>query len=81
MTMASERDTAAQRLQTALAERDDLRERWLAVLGRPTEFRAYARYRVTSEEIAALQAWLDEPTDEGGVAARSPGFRYSSDRP
>jgi hypothetical protein len=66
--MPSERDAAAQRLNTALVEREGLRKDWLAIMGTSGETRAYARYRVTSEEIAALQEWLEGPTDEENTA-------------
>ena len=63
--MPSERDAAVQRLDAALVEQEGFREDWRAAIGTPHEIRAYARYRVTAEEIDALQAWLvEEPPDE-----------------
>jgi hypothetical protein len=66
--MIGEREAATRRLNTALVEQEGLREGWRAAIGTPDEVGAYVLLRVTGEEIAALQAWLNEPSDDGDAA-------------
>ena len=66
--MASERDEAPQRLDAALVERHGLAEDWRAAIGTPYESAAHARLRVTSEEVAVLESWLGEPSEDRDAA-------------
>ena len=66
MAMATERDAAMRQLDAALDEQARLSEDWRAEIGTPNEIGAYARLRVTSEEISALRGWLARTDEDSG---------------
>ena len=67
MAMVTERDAAFLQLDAALDEQVKLSEDWRAEIGTPNEIGAYARLRVTGEEIAALRAWLAQSDEKPGA--------------
>jgi hypothetical protein len=71
--MASEqRDTAVQRLEAALVERDRLGERFDAAVGTSTEFGAYVRLRAADAQVRAREVWLNW-VDDGGYRGLNAG--------
>jgi len=71
--MASERDAAVRRLDAALVERQRLTEDRRAAIGTPDEIGADARLWVTREEVAALQDWLDDPSEDRATTGAGSG--------
>jgi hypothetical protein len=71
--MASEeRDSAVQRLEAALIERDRLSERFDAAVGTSTEFGAYVRLRAADAQVRAREVWLNW-VDDGGSRGLNAG--------
>jgi hypothetical protein len=71
--MASEQhDSAVQRLDAALVERDRLGERFDAAVGTSTEFGAYVRLRAADAQVRAREVWLNW-VDDGGYRGLNAG--------
>lgn len=63
--MASQdRDSAVQRLDSALVEQNRLGKRFDAAVGTSSELRAYVRLRAAGEQVRAREAWVSWVDDE-----------------
>ena len=79
--MASQEcDSAVQRLEAALVERDRLGERFDAAVGTSTEFGAYVRLRAAVDQVRAREAWVDWVDDESYRGLNAGPFELLSER-
>ncbi len=80
MTRTEERDSAVQRLEAGLAERNRLSQRYDAAIGTSTELGARVELRAAGDHVAAREAWLHWIDDEGYRGLNAGPFELLAER-
>ena len=77
---SQERDSALQRLELALVERDRLAERFDAAAGAASNWEGYARLRAAVERVRAREAWVNWVEDESYRGLDAGPFELQAER-